>query len=316
MAVSGVLYGLCCGYSESGTCIGAMAGGLWRNPQSDSTLTVVITALSLAGAFAVGWLLVNRKKAAPRWSVGLLAALMLINNALDYSVLINDAGNDSLLSKEGEEALEIVGSDEYVYTGTDFLNIVYSKLAVNSRQNASYILMNDFFNSLYDNQGVYRPFKPDMEIRGTRMDRETIDTEWLLMDNCVYDLLKVNESVEHLSSNEPNARLHVLKLQSGVRWVDSVLGNVKNYVLKAGSPGIMILYDAEQQKIPLKVRLNVEASQEATLTLKSAAEMNALDLVPGEQWVEADFNESWDALNVLCTDCDLKIYGYELIPLS
>ena len=316
MAVSGVLFGLCCGYSEGEETIGALSGVLFINKAASPAMTAVITALSIAGTAAVSWVLIKKKRAAVRCSVCLLTALMLVSGAEDYGFLSQDNGNNESLSKAGSDVLEIVGDDEYLYAGADLMNIGYSKLAVNSRQNASYVMMSDLFNAICETGGVYRPFIPAKEIRGTILDHATVDTEWIVMDNCVYDLLQLNASAEHCYSNETDAGLHVVRIRPGERWVDSVLGYVKNYVLNAGDPGILLVFEPKLMETPIRIRVKVDSPKETTAMFLSEAESKTVALQSGAQWVEADFENPQDAYNIICSECDLKIYGYEIIPKS
>lgn len=254
-------------------------------------------------------LLCFRKRFAGYLSIGLLAAIMLVNNYLGYVDVSNSLANNELIYESGRDVLDAIGDDKYIYIGSDFQYGAYNSLSVNSRQNDSYVLWTDMFNQLNETGGVYRPFTPEHELRGTLQDRELMDTDLLVMDDTVYKLLETSDSAATFST----PKLYAVRVCPGERWVDSIIGNVVKYELNKGVPGILTILNEETLKSPIRIRLYVKCDRDATLTVISEEETVEIPLTNGVQWAEAEFERPASTYNFISKDCMIYVYDYEIV---
>ena len=247
-------------------------------------------------------------KNANRLFIGVFIGVMALNNALGYADIFQGLGNSREIRASGDTVLDAIGDEEYLYVSTDPQYGSYGTLAVNTRQNAGWVLWNDLFNSLVNSDGVYRPYVPSIPLRGTVVTQSLPDTELLVMDDAVFNLLKPSANANVTSS----ALLYAVRIRPGERWLDSMIGNLQNYTLAKDTPGILIIFDEEAQKRPMRLRMKILCDRDALLTVRTGFEERTVSLVPGTQWAEIGFDVPASALNFFCTDADIDVYAYEL----
>ena len=309
-----ILCVICNGTSFGGTYIYAlMSMALFADPAMNSGLALLLLIAATAGICALCCILYKRKRNPMRLCLTIAAALMLINNIVCYSHFASSPGNNIRLRNAGEEAAEAINGREYLYVHTDGNNIAYSTLAVNSHQNASFVLMNDLFNRTYENAGKYKPFVPEMEMRGTLCRLPTADTNVIVMDNSVFPLVKCSDTVKLRSFDE---YLMMAEIPAGERWVDSMMANISANVLEKGDTGVLVLFDEKLMNAPLTIRIHIGSPMAATMMITSGAETYTRELAAGKQWIEATFNDPQAAYNFMVNDCNISVFGYETIPAA
>ena len=270
----------------------------------------IMTVLVPASAAIMCVLLCFRKKVFGYLSIGLFVAIMLINNYIGYVDVSNSLANNETIYQSGRDVLDAIGDDEYIYVGTDFQYGAYNSLSVNSRQNDCYVLWTDMFNALNETGGVYRPFVPVHELRGTLQDRALMDTDLLVMDDTVYKMLETSKNTATFST----PKLYAIRIQPGERWVDSLIGNVIKYELNKGVPGILTILNEETLNSPIRIRLYVKCDQEnAALRIISENDTAEVPLATGVQWVEVEFERPAATYNFISDDCMIYVYDYEVL---
>ena len=238
------------------------------------------------------------------------ACWIAMNGFLGYT-LVNGAQTGCMKIDEIVEALD--GRD-YIYINTSPDNITTAgKLNAYTSTNSGHVDLNLLFNHMWDNPGVYTPYVPE-NARGTIPDRPTADTNIFILDNTAYPLVSFAEGVRVITA--PDNLLQYAEFTPGQRVFDSMIANVWNYVLDAGKPGIIGIFSPELRSAPVKVRLCLELNKEAQMTILSNNETYPVQLHPGRDWYEIDFNVPTDAMNFTVPDSDVEIIGYELVPIG
>lgn len=207
------------------------------------------------------------------------------------------------------EAKRLVGDDDYVY--------VYSSEAtldnmfdVNTRKNTPYVLLNDLFNRLYENGGVYAPFVPE-EARGTRPKFETPDTETMVFDTTAYPMMKFSEYAE---VTPVATKYYVVRFEKDKPLADAIIANVNRRILNAGEFAILMIHNEDYLTQPLKMRFDIQSSVEQTFKIFSEAEVKTFTVNPGRAWYEVVLDNPQMAYNFSADTADIELFQYELIP--
>lgn len=277
-----------------------------------SQQAVVATVLSVLSV-PLCYLALTRLRARQARAAGVIAlsALMCFNNITGYSLSFSKT--NFFVPIEADSVLAEVGDKEllYVFSGEGVIN--YASIDVRRAQSECQVTMNDLFNRLYASGGVYAPFVP-VASSGTTPSRLTPDTDTMVMDMDVYDLMATAPGVGHFSTVQDT--YHVVTFQRGQRLADSMIGNVAKYTLPAGQKGIIAVFDPALAASPLTVRLEVSVSAEATVTCLNSASALETTIGAGRQFVEFPFDAAAAAFNFSCSAGDMMVYGYELLPAS
>lgn len=287
--------------------VSALAMSITKIVQGTPSLIILLVLA------AVMTLVLIRQKNATKLKKACLyvAALWIIMNGFIGYSLVNGAQTGCM---ELDEIVEALDGRDYLYINTSPDNITTAgKLNAYTSTNAGHVDLNLLFNHMWENPGVYTPYVPE-NARGTIPDRNTADTNIFILDNTAYPLVSYAEGVRVITA--PDNLLQYAEFTPGQRVFDSMIANVWNYVLDAGKPGIIGIFSPELKSVPLKVRLCLELSQEAEMTILTNSENYPVQLHAGRDWYEIDFTNPTDAMNFSVADCDIEIIGYELVPIA
>lgn len=206
------------------------------------------------------------------------------------------------------EISSAAGDEEYLYVFCTNASRYDAYLDVNTKKNVSMVYVNDLFNRMLNGQGVYTPFVPG-EIRGDIPDRETADTELILIDRDAFTQMKLAPSATVVKQTD---YMTLVRIQKGERWLDSMSGGMIIGELSAGTDACFATFEEKgtHQKIRIdlelpvesKVRIRTENAGTFEFTLPAGRDQYSVDLPPV------------DGVIALCVmDSDAVIHGYEFM---
>jgi len=270
---------------------------------------VLIAVLCACGAFL--YLIWRRREKPLRTAVtAVLAGCMLINNISAYGISRQDTRFEN--SRQAQELLgDVSETGEILYLCTDATkSSYYGALDAYSRQDIFFVTLNDLFNQMYANAGVYMPFLPKGE-RGNRPERLTPDTDTLVMDATVYAMLKLSDNTAHRTVNRDS--LHLVKILDRTQpWLDCVIGNTTNTILSAGDTGIVLVFQEKYLKSPLTFRMKIFSEEGTSLSFFSGLEEKSVQLEAGMHEYDITFDKPADAYNLKAASGDIRFYGFDL----
>lgn len=257
------------------------------------------------------WVLRQKEKTIVSAVTISLLACLLINNIAAYSIEANDTR--FAYAQQTNKLLQHVDPDvEILYLCTADTNTAnYGALDVYSRKGIPFVKLNDMFNYLYQAKGVYQPFVPKGQ-RGNIAAEMTPDTDTLIMDATVYDMLKLNEeNTQHFTENRE--ALHLVKILDRTQpWLDAVIGNTTNNILSAGVKGILLIFNERYLQSPCTMTFQIKCDQDTKLSIYSNLETRSIQLEAGMHEYEVTFDRPGDAYNFEAETGDIRLYGYEL----
>jgi len=107
---------------------------------------------------------------------------------------------------------------------------------------------------------------------------------------------------------------HVVHFTPGQRVLDSMIGNVQDYILRKGVPGILRIYDETLIQQPLTIRFDISSKAEQTMEIFCSRELHTIELSKGRSWYETTFNAPEDLFNFTVETDHIDLYAYEIIP--
>ena len=241
-------------------------------------------------------------------SVALLALCLLANNIANYASLDSDAD----VVNASAEASEALAGEDFVMVIRSSTLTYYSLLDVNSKNTNYVITINDLFNNLSINHGVYRPHVPE-QYRGMAAVSETPDIKYLALDASAYRFVKLSGAAQALT-DEAGA-LVLIKIPRGERCADSVMGGVLDYTLPRTATGYIRVFDTEVTSGRLTLDIDVDVASELTISCGSQTE--TLVLAPGR--ADYTLELTGPTLGVISFQSNVSsvnIYGYGIEPLG
>lgn len=247
---------------------------------------------------------------AERDTVILLTAFFLVNNASAYRISRHDTRFD--FAADSEALLENIPAETdplYIFT-VETTSAYYGAMDAYSDKGISFVKLNDVFNHMYASKGVYVPFVPD-GLRGNIPDRETPDTDTILLDPTAYAMMGLSANTEHLTYNEDG--LHLVRiLNKQERWLDWVIGNTTNTILEAGDTGILLVFDENLLQSPMTFRFQAKVDSDVVFSIFSDRETKTLQLEAGLHEYEVTFQDPQNAYNFETLSSDLRFYRCDL----
>ncbi len=271
----------------------------------------LVTGIALIVIALWFWILYHKEQTVMRAVTVSLVACMLVNGIAAYSLERKDTLFD--YAKQAKELTQQISDDDepmYLYT-TQTTTGYYGALDAYSRKSIPFVRLNDMFNHLYEARGVYRPFLPE-EQRGTVTTQMTPDTDTILMDLSVYDMLKRSEeNTSHVASE--GGALHLIRIRDKTKpWLDAVIGNTKNHVLDAGDTGILLIFNERYLQSPCTLTIQIKSETDGLFSIYSMNETKTQELQAGLHEYQIVFDRPADAYNFE-TDCgEIRLYGFDL----
>lgn len=255
------------------------------------------------------WLVLQQKRKNVQRAVTILYCVcLLINGTCAYSISAQDTKLNN--PSEARQLWEEIDNASPLYIYTDITKAsYYSAFDVYSSNDISYVSLNDMFNQLYTQRGVYRPYLPEGQ-RGNIASRLTPDTNVLVLDATAYCMVQLSDNVEHWTTNENS--LHLVKIKNPEKpWLDSVIGNTVNTYLEARDTGILLVFNQEYLRSPMTICMKLYCEDTTSLQIYSNHEYKTIQLEAGTHLYEVTFDKPADAYNMIA-DQTIRFYGYEL----
>ena len=271
----------------------------------------IVTSLALIAIGLWCWILYRKEQTVMRAMTISLAACMLVNGIAAYSLERADTLFD--YAEQANELTQQISDDEepmYLYT-TQTTTAYYGALDVYSRKSIPFVRLNDMFNHLYETRGVYCPFLPE-EQRGTVTTQMTPDTDTILMDQSVYDMLKRSEeNTSHVASGD--GTLHLVKIHDKTKpWLDAVIGSTKNFVLAEGDKGILLIFNERYLQSPCTLTIRIKSEAGGLFQIYSNNEIKTQELQTGLHEYQIIFERLADAYNFETDSGEIRLYGFDL----
>ena len=310
VAVCALVWGL--GGTENST---AMVQEVLSLPYSHKTILsdqlqrIAGCIVALAAAALCYAVIRNRFSRLLKVLPSLILVFLLCGNITSYVLISNSHQNMDGWEEPTAQAADVLKGENYLYVLTNDHYVAYSGLDVGTKTTPYYVKLNNFYNSLYQNNGCYVPYHPTDFLRGTKDGIDSPDVEYIVWDNTAFSMIKPSQYVTDLTPGNP--LLHVLKIQKGAPVIDSILANVESNKLETSDPGILIIFNKEQLKGTLKVRMKIHADSQTGMQFFSGAETKTATLHPGTDWYEFEFASPQDAYN-FTAESEIGILEYEI----
>lgn len=266
---------------------------------------VLIYALCALGICCI--LKENWKKLTIRIVCGAIACLIMAANISGYT--INKGNANHTVGEEGRNTKEMVGENDYLYIFTNDKLVGDGGLNVYSKHNVSWITMNDLFNHLYPDGGIYQPFVP-ASARGMTAENLTPDVEQIVFDDTAYPLVKFSENARVTFS--PGSRYCVVQFEKGKRIADSIMGNVFVHSLDVNTPGVLIVFKEEWLNEPIQLTFDIESPVDQTMTFLSDKFKYQIPLVQGRNHYAFKIAGPAEAYNISVETEQIQVHGYEI----
>ena len=241
--------------------------------------------------------------------------LVLGGNIVAISYTAEDAQSMKLNRDEELEVLSVADDENIIYVASDISNAYvlnqYAIVESETKANIMYSTKQNLFANAYENSGVYVPFAPDA-FQGTVYGNVLPDSGIMVINNEVYDLIEVRKESEIYETTLGS--LHLVRLNKGEGWLDSVMGNVARYTLKSTQrePGNLVVYNSEKLKPGMTITFEITAEEDMTLSIWSASEKYDILLHAGDTTASASFNTPSNAFNFSIDVGTLTITGYSI----
>ena len=186
---------------------------------------LAFSASLVIAALSVGMYLFVRKRQYVRLQKAALLMLticFLVNN----SAFLANKNDNSLVVSGSNEAMQVLGEQDCVFVIRNRTLSNYTLLDANRKKTSHVININDLFNDLSINHGVYRSHVPE-QYRGMAAVTATPEVEYLAIDNIAYEYVKFASAAQVLT-DESHAVI-VVRIPHGERCASSVMGGVLDY---------------------------------------------------------------------------------------
>ena len=231
--------------------------------------------------------------------------LTIINNTTAYVDMNHDINPNIAIDTEIVD--EAIGDSDYLYVFAD-VNTRYDALQdVNSRKNDSKVYVNDLFNNMVRNGGVYEPFIPEI-IRGDIPDRLTTSTELILLDNKSNNLITWSPSVQVMADAKT---MKLMKISSGIRCMDAMAGGFIGDHLPAGTQGVFVNFKTEC--VSSQIAIDIELSKEANVIITIGGNEKVQFTLPAGRDCYTISGDDIRVITLSTDDADITLYGYEFL---
>lgn len=250
----------------------------------------------------------KQQKKLPVYCTWLMIGLFCINTIQGYADAIKKTIPSAAAS--GQEVAAQINNQEYIYIRSDE-SVMNHVLDVNTKQNANFIMMYDLCNHLSSTNGIYTPFVPD-SYRAQRDVGPLPDVNMLVIDDVTFG----NTELSQYATQEDYQTMHIVRFEKGKPLFKSVISNLRNASLTANHTGILLVFDEECIRQPIKMRFRIESDVEQTFSIFCTSEIHEIPLIKGNQWYEVVFQTPQDAYNFKAPQHNIKIHEYEILPLN
>lgn len=234
------------------------------------------------------------------------AALIIANNASAYPLMKESVYQP--IADAGREIYDAAMGEDYVYVFSKSSSRYDAYLDVNTGKNISMVYVNDLFNHMMENGGVYAPFVPGT-VRGDIPDRETADAELILVDKNVRTQIHLSPSATVVAENP---YLTLIRIQRGQRWLDSMAGGISNKTLSVGSNAYFAIFEEKPAYSALKIDLELSAETKIRLNTEKSGTFE-FTLPAGRDSYEIGFPAGDRLVCLSAPEADIVIHGYEFM---
>lgn len=238
-------------------------------------------------------------------------AMTGLNNIASYSDVERNAYQS--LADEAKATQDMIGGDNYIYVYTDDHHVLDYGLDAYSKHNVSQVALYDLFNNITSTGGVYTPFVPDSE-RGMRAVLKTPDVTTMVLERTVYPLVIFHDGVDVTYS--VNEKFCIARFEQGTQLVDAIISNVESLSLGVNRPGILVILRDEWRSQPIKIRMEIESSQDQEMQFYSEDKNITIPLQAGLYWYEFTVNQPDFGYNFVVTSSAIKVMGFEIATVE
>ena len=234
------------------------------------------------------------------------AALIVANNASAYPLMRESVYQP--IADAGRDIYEAAMGEDYLYVFSKSTSRYDAYLDVNTQKNVSMIYVNDLFNHMIENLGVYAPFVPGT-VRGDIPDRQTADAELILVDRDVRTQIHLSPSATVVAETP---YLTLIRVQRGERWLDSMAGGMVNKTLSVGSNAYFAIFEEAPAYSTLKIDLELSADTKIRINSEKAGTFE-FTLPAGRDSYEIGFPTGDRLVCLSSPEADIVIHGYEFM---
>ena len=236
-----------------------------------------------------------------------LTIFAILNNIEGYLATGN---NTSKRREEGTaEVYRMIGDKEYVH--------IYAAkqsdygLDINSHYNICWATEDDFLNNLMSNHGCYVPFVPS-SARGMTAINQTPDTDTIILDENVYQRIKLSNGIEGYIS--PTQSFQVIQFNKGERIVDYALTQIQSSNDKY-KPYALMVFNEEFLTHPVKIRLEIVSPEDQEVVITADVD-HAAQLKKGRYWYEIKTTNPVAEYYISKMNNDIQFCNYEVTILE
>ncbi|MBR0391875.1 MAG: glycosyltransferase family 39 protein [Oscillospiraceae bacterium] len=241
----------------------------------------------------------------------IMAVFFLVNNIAAYIINSSNAHDD--IRVEAKSMQDTIGGEDYLFVYTNDKHVVEGGLDVYSKKNISWISMNDLFNHIYPEYGVYIPFLPEAT-RGMTPEKLTPVVETIVFDFTSFPLIQFSEDTRTMLSED--SQYCMVQFEKGQRFIDCMIANLFEKKLSINTPGILGICREDWQTQPVHVKLEIESTVEQEMKFISNALTYRIPVQAGKATYEFDVYQPEAVYNLLVETEEITIHRFEISPAA